>query len=265
MADIADYTPGTAIVTGAAQGIGKSIALRLADDGFNVVVSDLETQKDKLDAVAAEIRTKGRRAVVVPTNVLHEEEVAKLVEKTVEELGGLDVMVANAGVARNSSFLELTTDDYDFVMNVNARGLMMCYKHAAKQMVKQKRGGRILGASSGLGKSGRAQYLASYSASKFAVRGLTQALAFELKEQKITVNTYAPGIIITDMTDNPTYDVTIGEGKPGSFLKHLCNLTPDAPDAGPEVVASIVSYICKPEAFFITGQSISVDGGLIMS
>ncbi|TCD65277.1 hypothetical protein EIP91_002839 [Steccherinum ochraceum] len=260
MADIGDYTPKVAAITGASQGIGKAIALRLADDGFDIALSDLGIKQDQLNVVAEEIKAKGRKVVVVATDVTKEEDIVTLVEKTASELGGLDVMVANAGIAAQSSFLEMSAEVYDSVMNVNARGTMLCYKHAARQMVKQNRGGRIIGASSVMGQLGTSNVLSAYVASKFAIRGLTQALSFELASRKITVNAYSPGCIITDMTTTP-YDATTGDGLPGSFIKHICGLPPTAKDAGPEVVASLVSYICKPEAYFITGQSLSVCGG----
>ncbi|KAH8082437.1 hypothetical protein BXZ70DRAFT_1012289 [Cristinia sonorae] len=265
MADVADYTPNVAVITGSAQGIGKAIALRLAEDGFAVVVSDLGTKQDKMDALVEEVRSKGGRAVAIPTDVTKEADIINLVDKTVEEFGGLDVMIANAGIGNASTFLEMSVELYDLIMNVNARGVMLCYKYAAQQMVKQKRGGRILGASSVLGKQSAGMYLAAYSASKFAVRGLTQSLAQEMAPHKVTVNAYCPGCIITDMVDNPALDATVGTGAPGGFIKYITGIPLDGPEAGPDVVASYVSYLCKPEAHFITGQSLSVCGGVRLS
>jgi len=227
-------------------------------------LADLSSQQEKLNAIADEIKGKGRKAIVVPTDVTKESEIVNLIEQTVEQLGGVDVMIANAGVARVASFLEMTTEDYDLTMNVNARGVMLSYKHAAIQMVKQKRGGRIIGASSVLGKQAAAHMLSAYSTSKFAVRGLTQALSFELLGKKITVNAYAPGCIITDMTTNEQ-DAAFGTGAPGSLVKHLCNQPLDGPDAGPEVVSSFVSYLCKPEGHFVNGQTVSMCGGVTNS
>ncbi|THH27601.1 hypothetical protein EUX98_g6587 [Antrodiella citrinella] len=250
MADIADYTPNVAVITGAAQGIGRTIALRLAEDGFDIALGDLPSQQAKLGTVIEEITAKGRKAIIVHTDVTKESDVEQLIEQTVQRLGGVDVMIANAGIVKHIPLVELTTEIFDLHMNVNARGVMLCYKHAVLQMLKQKRGGRIIGASSVLGRQATAPLHFAYSASKFAVRGMTQALALEMLGKKITVNAYAPGFIITDMTMNEQ-DVNYGTGAPGSYFKHICEIPQYAPDAGPEVVASYVSYLCKPEAHFV--------------
>ncbi|EED84954.1 predicted protein [Postia placenta Mad-698-R] len=210
-----------AIVTGAAQGIGLSIALRLADDGLDVAVNDTASKSEQLEDAVSRIRAKGRRAIAVLADVTQETQVEDMVSQVVEQLGSLD-MVANAGVLVVQPLMEASAEDWDRVMAVNVRGIMLCYKYAATQMVKQGRGGRIIGAAG----------FSAYCSSKFAVKGLTQTL--ELAEHNITVNAYAPGLINTSMGD-----------------------------AGPEVIASIVSYLAKPESYFITGQTILVNGGVI--
>jgi len=257
--EVADYTPNVALVTGAAQGIGREIALRLANDGFDVAVNDIPPKLEQLQKVVDEIKAKGRRSVAVTADISNEEQVANMIEKTVEALGGLDAMIANAGISGGGPFLETDTNAWDRQISINLRGTMLCYKYAGQQMVKQKRGGRIVGASSILGKRA-GLYLAAYSASKFAVRGLSQSVAKELAPFKITVNTYAPGCILTDLVDHP---LDSQYGGRGAFSKIVAGAPPDAPDAGPEVVASTVSYIVKPEAYFITGQSISMNGGTL--
>jgi len=246
-----------AVVTGAARGIGRSIALRLADDGLDVVVNDLIEQVELLESVAEEIRKKGRRAVAFCGDTSEEEDVKAMVNKAVEELGGVDVMVANAGVGAGQTLLGTTVEHWDRTMRVNVRGVMLAYKYAAQQMIAQGRGGRIIGASSICGKRGT-RNLGAYCASKFAVRGLTQTAALELGQYGITVNAYAPGLIKTQLVVNPLVD---DEG-PGSALKKLVGL-PGARYEEPEVIASLVSYLVKPEAHFITGQAINCDGGLV--
>ncbi|KLO10068.1 NAD-binding protein [Schizopora paradoxa] len=246
------FAPQTAIVTGAARGIGRSIALRLADDGLDVTVNDIENKLEALNAVADEIRSKGRKALVVIADCTQESEVQHIVDETVKELGRLDVMVANAGIGGAGSILKLPLADWEKVWAVNVRGVFLCYQIAARQMVKQGNGGRIIGASSVLGKKGNA-LLGAYSSSKFAVRGLTQCAALELGEHGITVNAYAPGIIQTDLIG----PVLSGPGSLRDLMK-----IPDATLGQPENIASIVSYLVKPEAHFITGQSIIVDGGV---
>jgi len=257
------YTPRVALVTGAGQGIGRAIALRLASDGLDVAVNDITSNAGALNELVKELRELGRRAIPLLADVSVEEEVKTMVEKTVEELGSLDVMIANAGIAHVSTVVETSVEAWERVFAVNVRGTMLCYKYAAAQMIKQGRGGRIIGASSVMGKKG-CPMVSAYCSSKFAVRGLTQSLACELAQHKITVNAYAPGLILTAMTNNPR-DLENGEGKHGDSTKALLGLPPSAPDAEPDVIASIVSYLVKPEAYFITGQALSVDGGIYMS
>jgi len=249
--------PRVAVVTGAARGIGKSIALRLADDGLDVAVNDLHDQKELLEGVVEDIQKKGRQAVAVCGDVSEEQDVKALIDKAVEKLGGVDVMVANAGIGSFESILDSTVENWDRIMRINTRGPMLAYKYAAKQMVKQGRGGRIIGASSICGKKG-AVNLAAYSASKFAVRGLTQSAARELAEHGITVNAYAPGVIRTQMTAS----AADGDKGHGSALLNILG-APNARSAEPDVVSSLVSYLVKPEAHFITGQTITTDGGMV--
>ncbi|OCH91276.1 NAD-P-binding protein [Obba rivulosa] len=247
-----------ALVTGAAQGIGEAIALRLAEDGLDVAVNDISCKHEQLNDVVERIKAMGRRAIAVPGDVSSEEDVVLLVKTTVEVLGGLDVMVANAGVVAMKPLLDTSLEEYDRIMGVNARGVMLCFKHAAAQMIKQGRGGRIIGACSGSGKKGICN-MAAYSMSKFAVRGLTQACASEWIQHGITVNSYAPGCILTPMLMHPD---DAKNGGPASTAKLATGMPLDIPDAEPTVVAGFVSYIARPEAHFITGQTINIDGGL---
>jgi len=254
---------GVAIVTGAAQGIGRSIALRLASDGFEVGLNDLESKKEQLLEVSQEILAKGRRTVTIFTDVSVEADVKTMVDTVVKELGGLDVMVANAGIVKLDGVVDASLEDWESVFAVNTRGVFLCYKYAAKQMIAQGRGGRIIGASSMAGKRGLSVGVA-YSASKFAVRGLTQSAALELGPHRITVNSYAPGAINTPMT-NGTHIRGQSEAEQTETLKQLVALASVGYIGQPEDVASVVSYLASKEAHFITGQSISVDGGIVLS
>ncbi|PCH44090.1 NAD(P)-binding protein [Wolfiporia cocos MD-104 SS10] len=213
--------PRVAIVTGAAQGIGRDIAIRLADDGLDVAVNDIPTKGEQLQELVAEIRLKNRRAMAVLADVSSEDEVIAMIARVVDELGGVD-MVANVGVLLVKPLLDTSVDEWERTISINVRGTMLCYKYAAKQMIKQGRGGRIIGNA----------MFSAYSTSKFGIRGLTQS--HEFAPYNITVNAYAPGIINTAMGNCP------------------------------EVISSLVSYLAKPEAHFITGQTIMVNGGFLM-
>ncbi|EPS97429.1 NAD-binding protein [Fomitopsis schrenkii] len=264
MGSLAPNPKRVALVTGAAQGIGRCIAIRLAEDGLDVALNDLPSKLADLEALAVEIKTStGNQAFAVVGDVSREEDVKTMVASTVERLGGLDVMVANAGITEFCSLVDLSVEVWDKNMAINARGVMLCYKHAAKQMIEQGRGGRLIGACSQAGKQGIPS-LSAYAASKFAVRGLTQCAAQELAPHKITANAYAPGAIlstnIVHNEDDFREDERLGL-KPGTTIMKRLNMPMNIPMAQPDVVASLVSYIAKPESYFITGQTISANGG----
>ena len=189
-----------ALVTGAARGIGRGIARRLAADGLDVAVNDIDANADQLQEVAAEIRDAGRRSATVVADVSEPDEVERMVGTVADELGSIDVMVANAGIAQVKPLLDVTPEDFDGLMAVNLRGVFLCYTAAARQMIHQGEGGKIIGAASIAAHKGFAM-LGHYSASKWAVRGLTQAAAQEWAEHGITVNAYCPGIVGTAMWD----------------------------------------------------------------
>ncbi|KAJ7585811.1 hypothetical protein C8J56DRAFT_945627 [Mycena floridula] len=248
-----------AIVTGCAQGIGKAIALRLADDGYDIGLNDVVGQKDEIEKLEQEILKKGRLSRIILADVSNEEQVKNMVDEVVKELGGLDVMIANAGIhhAGGSLLIEHSAEDFDRVQAVNVRGTFLCYKYAALVMISQGRGGRIIGACSGLGKRGLMRAIA-YSASKFAIRGLTQTAAIELAEHGITVNAYAPGVIETPMTSRIIKSARENPPETHSVLQQLAA---SGKVGEPEDVAGLVSYLVSKEGKFITGQSINIDGG----
>ncbi|KAJ6598198.1 NAD-binding protein [Mycena vulgaris] len=247
---------GTALVTGAARGIGKAIALRLADDGFDVAVNDIPSNSKALAMVVDEIKAKGRASSAHLADVALEDQVRGMVEEVVSIYGHLEVMVANAGIAGNIPIAEMTMAKWDHVMGVNAKGTFLSYKYAGMQMIKQGNGGRIVGASSVLGKQGSAFNFA-YTASKFAVRGLTQAAALEFGPHGITVNAYAPGAIDTDMLK----DVATAQTPYQVITDRYKSQSPLGTIGSPTDIANIVSFLASKESQFITGQSISVNGG----
>lgn len=260
------YLKGVALITGAGQGIGRSISLRLAADGFDIGLSDIPTNKSNLEEVAREItRTyAGRRVCVLFADVTVEDDVCKMVDGVVTELGGLDVMVANAGITVVAPLVETTLADWEKIFAVNVTGVFLSYKYAARKMIAlnetHKRGRRIIGASSIAGKIG-VQHFSAYSASKFAVRGITQSAAIELGRHGITVNAYAPGPIMTTMFDELSVKLT-GSSDPRGYIEMSKKNTSVGYLGVPDDVAGLVSYIASPESHFITGQSITIDGGM---
>ncbi|CAF4828021.1 unnamed protein product, partial [Rotaria sp. Silwood1] len=180
-----------ALVTGAARGIGRAIALRLARDGLNVAINDTAASSLELNSVRQEIETMGRKSAAIIANVSIDKEVKAMVQNVVKELGSLDVMVANAGIAQVKPLIDVTAEEWDSMFATNMRGVFLCYKEAAKVMIDRGKGGKIIGACSIVGYK-PFPMLSPYSASKWGVRGLTQAAAMEWAKHKITVNAYCP-------------------------------------------------------------------------
>ncbi|NHN56359.1 acetoin reductase [Calidifontibacter sp. DB0510] len=250
-------------VTGAARGIGKSIALRLAQDGHDVAVSDLPSMADELAGTQQEIEAAGVKSVALQGDVSDPTSVRALVADTVAALGSLDVMVANAGIAQTKPLLEVSPEEYDKVHAVNGRGVFLCYTEAARQMIEQGTGGKIIGAASIAAHKGF-PLLGVYCSSKFAVRALTQAAAQEWAPHGITVNAYCPGIVDTTMWEEIDHD--LGEinqvGKGESMKAMAAGIALGRVSTG-EDVAKLVSYLAGPDSDYMTGQSVLVDGGMI--
>jgi len=245
-------------VTGAAQGIGRAIALRLASDGFDVAINDIAPKAAQLDGVKAEIIAAGRRSAVFCGDVSADSEVKDMVAGVVAALGGLDVMVANAGICKaRASLLDVSPEEWDRTMAINVRGMFLCYQHAARQMILQGRGGRIIGATSGAGKQGNAM-MPDYCTSKFAVRGLTQSAACEFGKHGITVNAYAPGSVITPMTEQ---FAPLANMSQEDFFAMQAKMAATGVNPTTNDIATIVSFLASKESGFITGQSICADGG----
>jgi meso-butanediol dehydrogenase/(S,S)-butanediol dehydrogenase/diacetyl reductase len=253
----------TAVVTGAGRGIGRAIALRLARDGHAVAVNDLD--KSAAERVAGEISETGGSAIAVPADVTDRDAVFALVDRAARELGSVDVMVANAGIAQVKTLREITRDDLARIFDVNVFGVVWCLQAAAERMIAQGTGGKIINAASIAAHSGFA-YLGHYSATKFAVRALTQAAAKELAQHGITVNAYCPGIVGTDMWD--LIDEKMGPylgNERGETLAQYSQLITLGRVQTPEDVAAFVSYLAGPDSDYMTGQSVMIDGGIVMS
>jgi len=250
-----------ALVTGGGQGIGRAIALRLAEDGFDVAVADLD--RAKAEAVAGEIRALDRRSVVTVTDVGEREQVFDAVERAARELGGFDVMVNNAGIAQVQPLEEVRPDDLERILRINVGGVLWGIQAAAAKLRALGHGGKIISASSAAGHDGAAM-LGVYSATKFAVRGLTQAAAQELAPFGITVNAYAPGIVGTGMWEEIDERLSAYNGAPPgeNFARYAEGVALGRPST-PEDVAGFVSYLAGPDSDYMTGQTPLVDGGIV--
>ncbi|HBX23540.1 MAG TPA: 3-oxoacyl-ACP reductase [Desulfotomaculum sp.] len=251
-----------AIVTGAGRGIGRGIAFRLAKDGLDVVVNDIDAEN--VNQVSQELKSLGSNTMAIVADVSNEKEVYAMVDQVVEKYGKLDVMVANAGIAKVKLAIEMTASEWDEIFAINCRGVFLCDQAAAKQMIKQKNG-KIINCASVAAHSGF-NLLAAYSATKFAVRGFTQALAKELGPSGITVNAYCPGIVGTDMWD--LIDEKIGPYlnlPKGEVLKKYSELITLGRVQTPDDVACFVSYLASSDSDYMTGQSVMIDGGIVMS
>ncbi|KAI0146639.1 hypothetical protein BJ166DRAFT_565790 [Pestalotiopsis sp. NC0098] len=259
------------IVTGSSRGIGRSIALRLAADGYNVCVNDVGANAAGGEQVVREIEALGRRACFAVADVTRRAEVVDMIQTCVQELGPLHTMIANAGIAQVKALLDLTEEDFQRMFAVNVFGVQNCYAEAAKQMIRQgtctaEAPGKIIGAASIVAFKPFA-LLSHYSASKWAVRGLTQAYASEVAEHHITVNAYAPGIVGTAMWDLIDAELAKKYGVPqGSVInKFVTELTALGRVSVPEDVAKHVSFLASSDSNFITGQTQVVDGGIIFT
>ncbi|MFC9051705.1 acetoin reductase [Streptomyces anthocyanicus] len=262
MTSVDNATPRTAVVTGAARGIGRGIAERLAEDGLDVVVADLPGMAEELGAVAAGIEKTGRRALAVHADVTSKEQTDALVAAAADRFGRIDVYVANAGIARVTPLLETDLDEFEQVMAVNLRGVFLSYQAAARQMIAQGGGGKIIGAASIVAHRPFA-LLGAYSASKWGVRGLTQAAAMEWARHGITVNAYCPGIVGTDMWDliDERLAEEAGIEKGQAIKKHAESIALGRIEE-PADVAAFVSYLASRDSDYMTGQSVMIDGGI---
>jgi 3-oxoacyl-[acyl-carrier protein] reductase len=243
-------TGKVALVTGAAQGIGKAVALLLARNGADIVVSDINLEK--AEETAKEIRSIGQKAMAVRVDVANWNDVERMVEGTLEKLAKIDILVNNAGITRDKLILRMTEEDWDAVLSVNLKGTFNCTKAVVRHMAKQ-RSGKIVNIASVVGEMGNAGQ-ANYSASKAGVIGLTKTIAREYAQRGINVNAVAPGYIETPMT----------EALPEKAKEELKKLIPMERLGKPEDVAEAVLFLASEESSYVTGQVLNVNGGIYM-
>lgn len=238
-----------AIVTGSKRGIGKSIALELAKEGAKVIISDINLKE--CQTVCNEIKKIGSDAIAVKCDVSKKRDVDAMVKKTIQKFNKIDILVNNAGVFLMKPFVEMTEKDWDFVLDINLKGLFLCTNAVAKQMVKQKNG-KIISIASIAGKVGFMNSSA-YCASKAGIINLTRELAMELSPHNINVNVVAPGIIDTKMTEDMLKDK--------KTKKVLLASTPLGRVGQPEEIGKATVFLASDDSNFITGHTLVVDGG----
>ena len=239
-----------ALVTGGAQGIGKSVALLLARNGADIVVSDINLEK--AEETANEIGSIGPRAMAFKADVANSNDVERMVGAILEKFGKIDILVNNAGITRDKLILRMTEEDWDLVLNVNLKGTFNCTKAVVRHMAKQ-RSGKIVSIASVVGEMGNAGQ-ANYAASKAGVIGFTKTIAREFAQRGINVNAIAPGYIETPMTD----------ALPEKAKEELKRLIPMERLGRPEDVAEAVLFLVSEASSYITGQVLNVNGGIYM-
>ncbi len=248
-----------AIVTGGAQGMGRAISLRYAQEGASVVIADRNLEG--AEAVAREISDADGKAVSVSVDVRDQGQVQRMVDTAVEHFGGLDILVNNAGVGKIIPFLDTTEADWNFMFDINCKGLLWCSQAAARQMITQGRGGKIVNLASQAGRRGEALVLA-YCASKACVISMNQSMALALAPHKINVNAIAPGIVDTPFWDEvdrqfaALLNMEIGEPK-RTFIQSI----PLGRIEQPEDITGAAVFLASADADYITQQTLNVDGG----
>lgn len=246
-----DFHGKTALVTGGSRGIGKAVCLELAQQGANIVLC-YSGNEDAAQKTAAACQALGVQALAVRCDVSNSQQVQNLMDTAIKHFNTVDILVNNAGITKDNLLIRMSEDDFDAVLDTNLKGAFLCIKAAARVMMRQ-RYGRIINISSVVGLHGNAGQV-NYAASKAGIIGLTKSAAKELASRKITVNAVAPGFVQTDMTDV----------LPQEIKKNLLDTIPVGRFGSCEEIAKAVAFLAGDDAAYITGQVLSVDGGMAM-
>lgn len=242
-----------ALITGSSRGIGKAIAMQMAKEGADIIINFYPGMDEEAEAVAEEIRQLGRRAEAIGADVTNAEQVEGMINTALEKFGKIDILVNNAGITRDTLLVRMKESDWDAVLNTNLKGVFICTKAVARPMMKQ-RYGRIVNISSVIGLMGNVGQ-ANYGAAKAGILGFTKSIARELAPRNITVNAVAPGFIQTDMTKVLSDEVKA----------KMAEQIPLARLGDPEDIANAVVFLASSQASYITGQTLAVDGGMVMA
>ncbi|MFP4164204.1 MAG: 3-oxoacyl-[acyl-carrier-protein] reductase [Chitinispirillaceae bacterium] len=245
-----DLSSKKALVTGSGRGIGREIALKLARAGADVAISDIDLETAK--QTAGDIEALGRKSLALAADVSKGDEVKKMLSAVVEGFSGIDILVNNAGITRDGLIMRMKEEDWDAVLNINLKSAFLCSREVVRPMMKA-RAGKIVNIASVVGLMGNAGQ-ANYSASKAGMIGLTKTLAKEFAARSINVNAVAPGFIKTAMTDK------LSDAEKEKLSSHI----PMQKLGTPEDVANAVLFLCSSLSDYITGQVVTVDGGLVM-
>ena len=251
------------MVTGSAQGLGEGIARRLAVEGATVIIADINGAL--ASSIAASLKSEGYVALAVTVDVAERDQVKAAIAKTVDKFGKLDVMFNNAGFNKPVPFMDVDESNFNGIIRVNAYGVMVGIQEAARQMMTQGKGGKIINTASIAGRQGYAEF-APYCASKAAVISLTQAGAREFAKHKITVNAFAPGVVVTPLWDGLEKDM-IEKGvikKKGEFIESFSSSILLGFPSKPSDLAGIATFLASSDSDYITGQVIMSDGGMVL-
>lgn len=258
-----DLTGQVAIITGGGSGIGRAVALRFAREGCKVTVADIN--EAQAAQVAAEITAMGGETLALQIDVTRKADCDRMAQETVQRFGHLNIQFNNAGIARVATLLETDEATWDAIMAVNVKGVLFCAQAAARQMIAQGNGGRIINNASAAGKMAPGRMpLGAYSASKHAVVGLTRQMGLEWARHGILVNCVCPGIVDTPMWDLIDREVAGREGVPiGSVKEEVASTIPIGRIEQPEDVANMVAFLASADAAYVTTQAVDVSGGRI--